>query len=405
MSGSDPRKPVPVEELGEARWDRLERRLFEARDRELAAGVAEGARAVEERAGGWRPRRRQRWMPFAVVGAAVAAAVAVQLVMRPRSPGEFGAGASTSGAEKPTRVVTPAGGSTRLEIGDAVILVGAETTAEIQQGTEGAIRVALAKGLVDCEVAPRGPRPPFEVLAGDVTVTVVGTKFQVERQADVKVTVARGKVSVRSPSGERQVAAGESWASGVVTAVATPVPGAQPGAGTGAVAGAGTAAGTGAAAGTAAGTGTGAGAGTGAVAGASGDQDHAIKADGVSTSQWEKELDRADELSATAPDQALVLYRRLGRAPNRKVAARAVYSIAFHENRLENHEAAIKAADEYERRFPNGRNLADAAWERVLGYYYLSDPRRREAARRYLEIAPDDDDPKRREKARQIANW
>ena len=56
--------------------------------------------------------------------------------------------------------------------------------------------IDLVRGRGRFEVAPR-PERPFSVRAGDVTITVLGTVFTVERVADwIGVSVARGRVLV-----------------------------------------------------------------------------------------------------------------------------------------------------------------------------------------------------------------
>jgi hypothetical protein len=76
----------------------------------------------------------------------------------------------------------------------------------------------LARGSVDCDVAPRNGRPPFHVLAGDIAVEVVGTRFTVTRTPTERVDVTRGKVRVTAPGGSWLVGAGESWSPQVAIA-------------------------------------------------------------------------------------------------------------------------------------------------------------------------------------------
>jgi hypothetical protein len=73
-------------------------------------------------------------------------------------------------------------------------------------------------------VAPRGERPPFVVQAGDVRVRVVGTRFGVSRGRDaVTVDVTKGIVEVESHGEIQRVGAGQRWSSSVGLA-APPVP-------------------------------------------------------------------------------------------------------------------------------------------------------------------------------------
>jgi hypothetical protein len=121
----------------------------------------------------------------------------------------------------PSRVVTPVGGESRFIVGDAVIDAKSDTSVVVQHGDNGAITLVLDRGAVDCDVEPRHGRPPFRVLAGDLSVEVVGTRFTVTRTPALRVDVARGKVKVTSSTGTTLVEAGESWPT--ITAEAKPV--------------------------------------------------------------------------------------------------------------------------------------------------------------------------------------
>jgi len=80
----------------------------------------------------------------------------------------------------------------------------------VQKATEHEVELALAAGSGDFEVTPN-PARSFVVVAGNVSVRVVGTQFRVERAAErVRVAVSRGKVEVRWPGGNTFLIAGES---------------------------------------------------------------------------------------------------------------------------------------------------------------------------------------------------
>lgn len=72
---------------------------------------------------------------------------------------------------------------------------------------------SLLSGWAEFEVRPRTPgEPPFQVRAGNVTVSVVGTRFVVERRGNgVSVDVSEGRVIVASEGGEESLGAGDSW--------------------------------------------------------------------------------------------------------------------------------------------------------------------------------------------------
>jgi transmembrane sensor len=76
--------------------------------------------------------------------------------------------------------------------------------------TPAHVGLSLIRGAGRFEVAPRSERT-FSVRAGDVTITVVGTAFSVERIADrVGVSVERGTVRVDWGKGSRLLTEGQS---------------------------------------------------------------------------------------------------------------------------------------------------------------------------------------------------
>lgn len=88
------------------------------------------------------------------------------------------------------------------------------TTLDVSRSTGGEVALVLHEGEIDMEVDPgRGDRR-VRVLAGPVTVQVTGTRFTVSRRNDqVGVSVQRGSVVVRWPSGETVLAEGGRWQS------------------------------------------------------------------------------------------------------------------------------------------------------------------------------------------------
>ena len=188
----------------EMRRERVEKKLFA---RLAAVELAERVDAVLP------PPRRSR-MPY-VLGAAALAAAVLALVMFVRRDD-----APAREVASPSRVVTPVNGESRFIVGDAVIDAKSDTSVEVRHGDNGAITLVLDRGAVDCDVEPRHGRPPFRVLAGDLAVEVVGTRFTVTRTPALRVDVARGKVKVTSPTGTTLVEAGESWPA--ITAMANP---------------------------------------------------------------------------------------------------------------------------------------------------------------------------------------
>ncbi|MDB4956564.1 MAG: hypothetical protein JWO36_4133, partial [Myxococcales bacterium] len=200
---------------------------------------------------------------------------------------------------------------------------------EVKQEPSGVVTLVLARGSVDCEVTPRPGRSPFFVLAGDVTVEVVGTRFTVTRgPASVRVDVTRGKVRVASPEGERFVIAGGTWTN-AIAATAAPVPTAPP------------------------------------------IEDAPRATDPVQAPAAEPPKHTADLFNEAQRsdihgdrDGAARGYRRAASGDDRW-AALALYSLAELDEKRGRTTNALAEVDEYQRRFPKAANAEDAAWLRV----------------------------------------
>jgi hypothetical protein len=165
------------------------------------------------------PAPRRAWL-FAGLGALTASAIALAVfALRPATEPTTADTDST-----PSRVVTPVGGSSQFTVGDSVIIAGSDTAVEVKRADTGGITLVVARGSVDCDVAPRNGRPPFHVISGDVSVEVVGTRFTVVRTPSARVDVARGKVRVTAPGGTWLVGAGESWTPQITAAAITATP-------------------------------------------------------------------------------------------------------------------------------------------------------------------------------------
>jgi len=203
----------------------------------IASGWDDGD--VERVWQGLRRKRRRRAVAagagLSAVGLVVAAALVLRpggAVMRPGSgsrPGQEARTATASGppADEPPRRAsarqahpssdpsspTPAtGGGLRLSDGSTVVPWGAGAEpgalAVVEDGPRR-IRVALGRGGARFDVVRR-PGRVFSVRAGEVTVSVLGTAFSVERVADrVGVVVTRGAVLVDWRVGSRRLGAAE----------------------------------------------------------------------------------------------------------------------------------------------------------------------------------------------------
>jgi hypothetical protein len=177
----------------DARRDRVERQVFAKLQ---TMRVADRADAVIP------PTRMRGWL----VASAFAAAAALAVALFVHSPE-----VRVAEREVPSQITTPVGGTSQFTVGDAVMVAASDTSVEVKHGSDGGITLVLARGSVDCDVAPRNGRPPFHVIAGDVAVEVVGTRFTVTRTPSPRVDVTRGKVRVTAPGGSWLVVAGESW--------------------------------------------------------------------------------------------------------------------------------------------------------------------------------------------------
>ncbi len=103
-------------------------------------------------------------------------------------------------------------GDGRLRLGDGSLATPIEPGSTLTLLAESSERVdlGLQRGRARFEVVP-SPKRVFSVQAGEVTVTVLGTAFTVERVADrIGVVVERGTVRVDWKVGTRQLHEGES---------------------------------------------------------------------------------------------------------------------------------------------------------------------------------------------------
>lgn len=150
------------------------------------------------------PRSGRRWLVAAV------AAALVLLWLWPRDPGWNDARERHVEVGSHRRL----GPGDRLEVGP-----GAMVHAELGGGGEVTLFgpglavveavdvLSLESGLVLVHV-----ERPYQVQAGEVTVTVLGTRFAVERRDEaVRASVAEGRVEVRHPGGVEVLGAGDVW--------------------------------------------------------------------------------------------------------------------------------------------------------------------------------------------------
>lgn len=134
-----------------------------------------------------RPAPTRRWL---VAGGASALAAGLAVAVLP----------SLLAPPEPATYATGKGQHRRITLADgSVVDLNAETRLSVSF-TRSARQVVLADGQAIFDVT-HDARRPFTVEASGRVVRVVGTQFDVRnRQGDLRVTVARGKVQVRPPA-------------------------------------------------------------------------------------------------------------------------------------------------------------------------------------------------------------
>ncbi len=187
---------IPVPEMDELRTARLERSLVAQADL-LPTEVGS---------------RNHRLARFAVALVAVAGVVlAIGLNFRSASSPNTVVFRLSQASVQPTEVVTGPGQETRLLLGDAEVLVRENSRLTVERFPDGRSLLSLASGGVFCEVEPRPQRPVFQVVSGDVEVTVIGTAFEVTRGRTVEVRVEHGIVGVQTSSEDVKLRKGDEW--------------------------------------------------------------------------------------------------------------------------------------------------------------------------------------------------
>jgi len=137
-----------------------------------------------------------------------------------------GAGVWMGQAQSPANLASPAPASQPVPVanapsqlpaqhllgfqdGSTALLVGDRSTLSVGEQTPEKALSEVRTGKVQFDVV-RNPERRFQVLAGQVKVTVLGTRFSVERQdVGAQVFVDEGQVLVEWPSGSQVLRAGE----------------------------------------------------------------------------------------------------------------------------------------------------------------------------------------------------
>jgi hypothetical protein len=319
---------LPVEELPDVSWQRIERRLF-AR---LAAAGERGGAPV-------RPAllRRRTWLVAG--GALVAAAAAAALVIGGRGGDQP---AQPPAPRSPSRIAT-ADAPSAVSVGDVSLEIAPQSALLVDEDRDRGVLFVLERGETTFRVAPVGDRPPVVVQAGDVRVEVIGTAFAVSRQGDsARVVVYEGVVSLVQKGERRRLTAGSVWPGAPAPAPAPPAPIDDVGEPADPIPGP----------------------DTPAAPAPGGRRPHtdrnAASAPLAAPSLTDKDrYQNAQKLEQSAPDRARALYADLVRrggvwAPN------ALYAHALLEERLGNRAAARKLLQRYLARYPDGPNATDA---------------------------------------------
>lgn len=169
--------------------------------------------ACDKHQGAELPRAGQRYRLGVAMPAMAAAALVVLFFFVLRQSDSAAPVSSVGPSNEVTRVVAGQAAST-VTIGTSKLTVEAESAVVVRGDDERGIEVGLETGTVLCQVAPRGGRPPFQVVAGEVRVIVVGTEFAVSRTNHlVQVEVESGVVLVIADGNETLVHAKERWSS------------------------------------------------------------------------------------------------------------------------------------------------------------------------------------------------
>jgi transmembrane sensor len=169
------------------------------------------------------PRSAFSWRWLVLGGALAGAAGASYFVLKsPSSP--VAASAVLADAQLETK-----GDELAVSLRDGSrVTLAAHSALKVGGDQASSVSLSLARGEVVCDVTHREGRK-FAVVAGDVVVRVVGTKFSVKTDGGssprVEVAVLRGLVEIESrrrPGVVARVAAGQGWLQDVSAAVPPP---------------------------------------------------------------------------------------------------------------------------------------------------------------------------------------
>jgi len=111
---------------------------------------------------------------------------------------------------EPQTLATRDAHQVRFGDGSVVQLLDESSVLDVGAASPSAVDVTLRAGSAEFEITPN-PKRQFIVHAGIAEISVLGTHFIVTREAQrVRVEVTRGRVAVKLADGARQLTAGES---------------------------------------------------------------------------------------------------------------------------------------------------------------------------------------------------
>ena len=195
----------PVEQLSDVAWARVERGVF-SRIESTVTHAAASREVGRDKTRGW------VWL---AVPLAAAAAAALAFFGHTDTP------APQTADQEPARVVAGTSPSA-VTFADAHITLDAQSAITMDQKA-GKPVTTLEYGGAWFEVAPRGARAPFEVVAGDLDVKVIGTRFRVARSTEhVEVAVDHGAVEVHYQGKLVTLHDHEQWTSDDLSSLETP---------------------------------------------------------------------------------------------------------------------------------------------------------------------------------------
>jgi transmembrane sensor len=184
--------------------EKLLEKVHEAKDHVAVRWDESRARTLERRLLSRVERQRPSYhrLAFALAAAMMVLGVAVginKVVHRP-----------TVASNQPESSHPPAPRTLRLEDGTSIALATDESSIRTLESGPKSVGIEVVKGAAHFDVI-HDPARLFRVVAGGVTVEVIGTAFMVElRPAGARVAVDRGRVRVRWADQIRMLSAGEA---------------------------------------------------------------------------------------------------------------------------------------------------------------------------------------------------